>query len=100
MDALLCHAVFDWYGLNKLRVHDWLLGHASIGSNNIYPFVSLMKQIDRLRGDLDQSGSMDALDSYTQQAIDLITGGLLMPGYAKSEAPYDTQAPLVVWTRP
>lgn len=36
---------------------------------------SLMRQLDRLRGDLDQSGSMTALDSYGQQAFDLLTGG-------------------------
>jgi len=36
---------------------------------------SLRRQIDRLRSDLDPSGSMDALDAYNQQAVSMITGG-------------------------
>jgi hypothetical protein len=35
---------------------------------------NLRQQFDRLRGDLDLSGSMQALDSYGRQAFDLITG--------------------------
>ena len=33
---------------------------------------SLVHQFDRLRKDLDQSGSMDALDSYQQKAVDMV----------------------------
>lgn len=36
---------------------------------------SLVKQIDQLRRDLDQKGSMEALDSYGQQAADILLGG-------------------------
>lgn len=36
---------------------------------------SLVQQIDQLRRDLDQNGSMEALDSYGQQAADILLGG-------------------------
>lgn len=36
---------------------------------------SLMRQIDHLRRGLDQGGSMDSLDAFSQQAIDLLFGG-------------------------
>jgi hypothetical protein len=36
---------------------------------------SLVEDFDRLRRDLDQGGSMEALDSYRQQAVDMVIGG-------------------------
>lgn len=36
---------------------------------------SLVQQIDSLRRDLDQDGSMEALDSYGQQAASMLLGG-------------------------
>ncbi|MCA9226422.1 MAG: DUF1501 domain-containing protein, partial [Planctomycetales bacterium] len=36
---------------------------------------SLLQQLDALRADLDATGTMDALDSYSQQAIDMVVGG-------------------------
>jgi hypothetical protein len=32
--------------------------------------------------------------------LDLVVGGLLMPGYARTRAGFDTTAPLSLWTRP
>lgn len=37
--------------------------------------LSLLGSFDRIRRDLDQSGAMDALDRYHQQAVDMIMGG-------------------------
>jgi len=34
----------------------------------------LVNQFDRLRSDLDSNGSMDALDTYRQQAVDMVLG--------------------------
>ncbi len=34
----------------------------------------LLTQFDRLRGDLDQRGSMAALDTYAQQAVEMVVG--------------------------
>jgi hypothetical protein len=37
--------------------------------------TELLSQLDRLRRDVDRSGQMDALDSYTQRAVDVVTSG-------------------------
>src|SRR5437762_1132453 len=37
--------------------------------------TSLRTGLDRLRGQLDRSGSMDALDSFTKQAVGILTSG-------------------------
>lgn len=34
----------------------------------------LMKQFDQLRSDLDQNGSMESVDSYSQQAAEMVIG--------------------------
>ena len=36
---------------------------------------SLMSDLDRIRASVDQSGMMDALDAYSQQAYDMVLGG-------------------------
>jgi hypothetical protein len=50
------------------------------GMTQIAPAVSrgrqsLLSSFDKARRDIDQSGTMDTLDKYQQQAIDLITSG-------------------------
>lgn len=45
------------------------LTHERLGNRR-----DLLQQFDRLRSDLDLSGSMDALDTYGQQAIDMVLG--------------------------
>jgi len=37
--------------------------------------TDLLKGLDRLRRGLDNSGQMDALDAYTQRAVDVVTSG-------------------------
>lgn len=51
---------------------------------------SLMRQFDQLRRDLDQGGSMEALDSYSQQAASLLLGGR-----AQKAFDIDDEAPAV-----
>lgn len=46
---------------------------------------SLVTQIDQLRRDLDQNGSMEALDSYGQQAANILLGG-------KAQKAFDLEA--------
>ena len=36
---------------------------------------SLQKQFDQLRSNLDRNGSMEALDTYGQQAVEMVVGG-------------------------
>jgi hypothetical protein len=37
--------------------------------------TTLRKGLDRMRGQVDRSGSMDALDSFTRQAVGILTSG-------------------------
>src|SRR5206468_534602 len=43
--------------------------------NRLQDRTSLRTGLDRLRGQLDRSGSMDALDSFTKQAVGILTSG-------------------------
>jgi hypothetical protein len=45
-----------------------------ISQDQIYERRSLVKAFDRLRNELDTSGSMAAMDRYGQQAVDMVIG--------------------------
>jgi hypothetical protein len=45
-----------------------------LSHERLYHRQALMQQFDRLRSDLDQSGSMHALDTYSHQAVELVAG--------------------------
>lgn len=47
---------------------------AGLDAGRLTTRQSLVQQFDRLRKDLDQSGSMDALDSYQQKAVEMVLG--------------------------
>ncbi len=47
----------------------------------------LMKQLDRIRNDLDQSGSMEARDSYFQQAVEMVIGKRAQQAFDISREP-------------
>lgn len=48
---------------------------------------SLMQQFDVLRRDLDQSGSMDVIDTYSQQAVSLLLGGRARTAFDLNQEP-------------
>jgi hypothetical protein len=48
---------------------------------------SLLKDFDRLRSDLDQNGSMEALDGYQQQAVELVLGRRAQDAFDVSQEP-------------
>ena len=47
-------------GLNTERVHNR---------------GQLLANLDRLRGDLDRTGAMDAVDHFQRQAVEMVLGG-------------------------
>jgi hypothetical protein len=47
----------------------------------------LLKQIDRLRSDIDRQGSMEAMDHYQQQAVDMIVGRRARDAFDISQEP-------------
>jgi hypothetical protein len=53
---------------------------------------SLAEAFDRLRSGLDQSGSMAALDSYSQQALDIVLGRKAQRAFDVSREPDEIRA--------
>jgi hypothetical protein len=51
----------------------------------------LLAALDRLRGGLDQSGSLEAVDRYQQQAIDLVLGQRAQQAFDLSREPEATR---------
>ncbi len=49
--------------------------HRSLTVERLAERQSLLGELDQLRRDIDASGQMDALDSFTQTAIDVVTSG-------------------------
>ncbi|QDU96053.1 DUF1501 domain-containing protein [Lignipirellula cremea] len=65
-----------------------LAGPADLGPLRLAQRQSLRRQFDRLRHDLDLNGSMEALDHYERQAIELVTGGRAQQAFnLKNESP-------------
>lgn len=48
--------------------------HVTPATGRIADRRSLLKQLDRVRRNIDQTGAMEGLDSFDQQAVDLVLG--------------------------
>ncbi len=46
-----------------------------LSAGRLHDRTNLLAGLDRLRADVDRSGMMDALDSFTQQAVGILTSG-------------------------
>ncbi len=53
---------------------------------------SLVGSFDRLRRDLDQGGSLAAMDSYQQQAVDMVIGRRAQAAFDIEQEPAETRA--------
>lgn len=53
--------------------------------------TALMEDLDRLRRDLDQRGSLAAMDSYSRQAVDLVAGARAQEAFDLSREPEETR---------
>ena len=49
--------------------------------------VGLLRQLDQMRRELDVSGDMEAMDTYQQQAVDMLTGGRVQKAFDISSEP-------------
>ncbi|MBM83819.1 MAG: hypothetical protein CMJ78_24960 [Planctomycetaceae bacterium] len=91
---------FDGNKAAKLPVYDLLgkdLGRMSgadmfrlpteLNHDRLYDRKSLLTDFDRLRNGLDQNGSMDAMDHYSQQAVELVLGGKAREAFDLSKEP-------------
>ena len=51
------------------------LSLATIDGNRLKDRTELLASLDRIRRDIDSSGDMEALDSFTQRAVEVVTSG-------------------------
>jgi hypothetical protein len=68
--------VYDLVGnlIGQKKSPDMFRLPRGLTNRRIFRRRDLLKEFDQLRSDLDQHGSMAALDSYGQQAVDLVLG--------------------------
>jgi hypothetical protein len=55
--------------------------------NRIQERRGLLREFDQLRSDLDQSGAMDAMDRYGQEAVEMVTGSRAREAFDLSREP-------------
>ncbi len=81
--------VYDKVGNNTGRMTGADLFNLPTGltQQRIYERRSLFEDFDRLRRDLDRSGSMEALDTYGQQAIEMVIGRRAQEAFDLSSEP-------------
>ncbi len=60
--------------LNRTSGADLFQLPGALNSDRLTDRRALMQDLDRIRSGLDQSGSMEALDQYGQQAFDMVLG--------------------------
>jgi hypothetical protein len=86
--------VYDLVGGNTGRVSgaDMFQLPRGLDQNRLYDRRSLMQDFDRLRSDLDQGGSMLALESYRQQAVEMVLGRRAQNAFDLSQEPADVRA--------
>ena len=85
--------VYDTVGNDTGRVSgaDLFALPKGLSYDRIQSRNNLMQEFDRLRSDLDQSGSMRALDSYQQQAVDMLVGRRAQEAFDINREPEETR---------
>ncbi len=64
---------------------------AGLSQQRLYDRRALLKDFDRLRGGLDQGGSMAALDAYQRQALEMVLGRSAQEAFDLSREPAATR---------
>lgn len=65
---------------------------AGLNVDRIYQRRALMQDFDRLRADLDRDGSMEAVDTYHQQAVEMVVGQRARNAFDISQEPAAVRA--------
>ncbi len=58
-----------------------------LSHNRLHDRTALLSDLDRLRRGLDQRGSLDAMDAYTQQAVEMVLGRRAQEAFDLSREP-------------
>lgn len=81
--------IYDLVGKDSGQVSEAALFQLASGlsTGRVGERQTLLKRLDHLRGDLDHSGSMGALDHYQQQAVDMVLGQRAQKAFDLSQEP-------------
>ncbi len=81
--------IYDLVGKDSGKLSDASLFQFASGlsTSRINTRQTLLSQLDQLRGDLDASGSMAALNAYQQQAVDMVLGRRAQKAFDLSKEP-------------
>jgi hypothetical protein len=85
--------VYDLVGndIGKLSGSKMFELPADVPSNRMGDRRSLLKDFDRIRADIDASGSMAGMDKYGQQAVGMLTGGRIRDALDLAKEPQATR---------
>lgn len=85
--------VYDLVGNDTGRVGgaDMFQLPAGLDIDRIGDRSTLLRDLDRLRKGLDQSGSLEALDTYQQQAVDMVLGRRAQQAFDISREPAEVR---------
>ncbi|MDP6468357.1 MAG: DUF1501 domain-containing protein [Pirellulaceae bacterium] len=85
--------VYDLVGNNTGKISGGNLFNMPLGldQRRIYQRKSLLDEFDRMRSGLDLDGSMDALDTYSQQAVDMVLGQSARDAFDISREPEESR---------
>jgi hypothetical protein len=85
--------VYDLVGTDTGQISEPKLFRMPEGLNfeRIGERRSLLKEFDHLRRDIDASGSMDVMDRYGRQAVDLLAGGRMAQALDVSREPEEVR---------
>lgn len=81
--------IYDLVGKDSGKVSDSQMFQLprDLNFERIKNRVGLLKELDHLRRELDATGGMDAMDTYQQQAIDMLAGGSVAKAFDLSNEP-------------
>src|SRR5439155_12177229 len=69
------------------KVEQLLAASGELSADRIYNRRELLSQFDRMRKGLDQSGSMESLDHYSRQAVEMVAGPKAREAFDLSREP-------------
>jgi hypothetical protein len=85
--------IYDLVGKDTGKVSDASMFRMprDLDFHRIEQRLGLLRELDGMRRDLDGSGTMDAMDSYQQQAVEMLTGGRVQKALDLSAEPASTR---------
>jgi hypothetical protein len=86
--------IYNNVGVNTGQIGGGSLFNLPLGlsSDRLGDRRDLLQQFDRLRADLDVRGSMQALDTYSQQAVDMVLGRKAQEAFDITREPEKSRA--------